>query len=463
MKPLKILIPNICLNEQRYALDILLGEFLGLIFEVEVYEGCDIEITSQECVGKLTLDSSFFHKIHQSWLKPESMPAFPLEIWRLDDFNLSKYLTSDNIPVLYGSPGFIKDKNNWHLNLDIFGSAFFMLTRYEELLNRDRDEHGRFPDTESTAYKAGFLDRPIINEYLEILWDCMHELWPILKRKDRKFRKIISCDVDHPFDQAGYSFRKTIFRVGARLIRDINLILAFKDAMNYIFKQFNSDFFDEYRANINWIVEVNNQAGNKVAFYFIPTQTNEQYEDDNDIRSYKNSSLLRGISECGHEVGIHPGYNTFEHSENFTRSVKIFKDACTNNGIYNDKLGGRQHYLRYDIAKTPRIWEENGLAYDSSLGYASKPGFRSGICYEYSMFDIVSRESIKLKQRPLIVMESTIIAKEGENFGYGAESIERFMYFKNICKKYSGDFTLLWHNSYFDDRLSKSVYLNVIK
>lgn len=42
---LKIKIPKLCLNEQHYALDILLGEFLGLVFEVESYEGDVIEIT----------------------------------------------------------------------------------------------------------------------------------------------------------------------------------------------------------------------------------------------------------------------------------------------------------------------------------------------------------------------------------------------------------------------------------
>ena len=36
---LKIKIPKLCKNEQCYALDILLGEFVGFNFEVETYEG----------------------------------------------------------------------------------------------------------------------------------------------------------------------------------------------------------------------------------------------------------------------------------------------------------------------------------------------------------------------------------------------------------------------------------------
>ena len=63
------------------------------------------------------------------------------------------------------------------LGLDIFGSVFFMITRYEEVVKSDRDEYDRFPAAASLAYQEGFLDRPIVNEYLEILWTCMKRLW----------------------------------------------------------------------------------------------------------------------------------------------------------------------------------------------------------------------------------------------------------------------------------------------
>lgn len=36
---LKIKTPNLCQSEQRYALDILLGEFLGLACDLGAYDG----------------------------------------------------------------------------------------------------------------------------------------------------------------------------------------------------------------------------------------------------------------------------------------------------------------------------------------------------------------------------------------------------------------------------------------
>jgi hypothetical protein len=52
-----------------------------------------------------------------------------------------------------------------------------MLTRYEEVVKSDRDEHDRYLATASLDYQEGFLERPIFNEYLEILWACIKRLW----------------------------------------------------------------------------------------------------------------------------------------------------------------------------------------------------------------------------------------------------------------------------------------------
>jgi len=466
---LKIKITNLCQNEQRYALDILLGEFLGLALEVETYEGDVIEITrisdsgEYSSAAKLTLDASFFGKAHKSWLQPGSMPVLPLQNWTPIHDGIEANLLEPSVPVLYGQPGLVKNGDHLHLNLDIFGSAFFMLSRYEELVTQDRDNHNRFPATASMAFKVGFLDRPVVNEYLEILWTCLTQLWPDLVRKERTFRKLISCDMDHPFDLVGYSLKRTILRVGARLLRDKNPKLALYDALNYLFKKFGSDRFDEYRNNIDWMMRVNDAVGNKVAFYFIPVQTDSNKEDPNDVRSEKTSSLLKHIVDSGHEVGFHPGYKTYKFAENFKKSGKALIEACESKQIDVSSLGGRQHYLRYDVSQTPQLWQVNGFVYDSTLGYADKAGFRCGVCFEYTMFDLIQRKKMHLKQRPLIVMECTIIGHAYESLGYSQESTQRFEYFKEICKQFNGDYVLLWHNSYFVLNDAKKLYKRVVR
>ncbi len=460
---LKVFIPSICQEEQKYSLKILLDECLGLNYEVEEYDKEFIEIKNCEASGKLTLDASFFFKANSSWLEKESLPTSPLSTWNPCNDGINANLVSREIPILYGKPGIKSSENHLHVNLDIFGSAFFMLSRYEELVISDIDNHERFFSYNSLASKEKFLDRPIVNEYLEILWTVMSSKWPKLNRRERDYRTLISCDVDHPFDLAATSLKKTLIRVFARVFRDKNPKLAFYDLLNYIFKKFDSDRFDLYHQNINWIMNINKLSGNKVCFNFIPIQTDQKKEDPNSIKNKKILDLISLIVDSGHEIGMHPGYMTFKFPENFKKSSNAFKKALQLKNIEMPHLGGRQHYLRYAIDETPMLWEENGFSYDSSLGYADCSGFRCGICYEYSMYDIKRRRPLKLKQRPLIVMDCTIVDKLYEGLGFTQKGKDRINYLKNICKKFNGDFTLLWHNSYFVHPKSKKDYIEYVK
>jgi len=129
-KKFRIKCPDFCQSEQRYVLDVVLGEFLGLSFDVEFYEGNWIEFTRSNesgdavVVGSLTLDASFFHKAHQDWLKAETMPFLPLSSWLPKNDGIYPTLAEPTIPILYGAPGLVREARSLHINLDIFGSAF---------------------------------------------------------------------------------------------------------------------------------------------------------------------------------------------------------------------------------------------------------------------------------------------------------------------------------------------------
>ncbi|MBD3842295.1 MAG: hypothetical protein IE909_10495, partial [Campylobacterales bacterium] len=99
------------------------------------------------------------------------------------------------------------------------------------------------------------------------------------------------------------------------------------------------------------------------------------------------------------------------------------------------------------VSTTPKLWQENGFAYDSTLGFADHAGFRCGVCYEYTMFDLVARAKMLLKQRPLIFMEVTGLSKQymGLNVKNG-EFSDYIDSLRTVVKQYNGDFTLLWHN-----------------
>lgn len=61
---------------------------------------------------------------------------------------------------------------------DFVASAYFLMSRYEELLNPERDEHGRFPGKVSVPYRNHFIDRPIVDEYSRWLRSHLHGSLP---------------------------------------------------------------------------------------------------------------------------------------------------------------------------------------------------------------------------------------------------------------------------------------------
>jgi hypothetical protein len=459
---LKVLIPKVCQNEQRYILDIMLGEFFGLDFDVVEHDELDIKISRPGDNNCLSLSAEFFKKAEKAWLQADSMPRLPLRDWMPTEDDITTTLVEQNIPIIYGQPGLVKNDKHWHFNLDIFGSAFFMLSRYEELITTDRDSHGRFPATASIAYKAGFLDRPIVNEYLEILWSCIHSIWPDLQRKVYKVKNFITCDTDWPFDPSLYDFKKMVFQVGRQLLKEYSPHRALSTLLNFSRNKFGFSVRDEFRENISWMMDVNEKVDNNVAFYFI-THNTSSFDTNEDFDALKVRELFREIHQRGHEIGIHPGYSCYNNQENFKKTVETLRRILKEEGIRQDAIGGRMHYLRWNASQTAQLWEDNDLDYDSTLMYADKAGFRCGTSDEFTMYNLVNRKPFKLKQRPLIVMECTVIAPRYEGLGYSEKSMERFNQFKELSYAYSGTFTLLWHNNYLQNKKDKIFYEEIIK
>ena len=89
------------------------------------------------------------------------------------------------------------------IHYDILGLIYWMLARVEEIDRTDLDEHGRFPAKSSHAFKYGYLDRPIVDEWIDILTQVIRRQWPGIKIKKHEFKMHVSCDVDMPFAYDG--------------------------------------------------------------------------------------------------------------------------------------------------------------------------------------------------------------------------------------------------------------------
>lgn len=453
--------PGHCGRELDYTISVLFGEFLGLDYQLLRAEIDHIELSCEKSECKLSLNADFFSGSRSAWLKEESLPQLPLANWCLTDEGLDIEYIGSNIPVIYGQPGLVKNKKHWHLNLDIFGSSFFMLSRYEELVLDGRDSHDRFPSTASVAQNQSFLHRPIVDEYVEILWACLMSLWPDMLRKERRSCNRISCDVDNPYS----SYVNSIFSTTRKLIGDIlkrrSVPAAAQTALNYTASKFHSYQHDPMNT-FSWLMDVNEEAGNKIAFYFLVDQSVPEMDGHYSIHESRIRNLIRQIYDRGHEIGLHGSYGSYRNPEQLKKEVDLLRQVFDEENIEQEEIGGRQHYLRWRTSETASYLDRSGLAYDTTLGYADRPGFRCGTSHEFQMYDLLDRIPLSLRQRPLIVMECSVIDEVymGLGAGEGALKIMRDLQVK--AQLVDGDFTMLWHNSFLQDKQLRELYKSMI-
>lgn len=431
-------------KEKEYIANVIFKEFLGLAFRIKWEEIKNYKLVLAN--GKqLIIEDHFFNKFpeEKAYLKIENIPE---EVkWAENDF-----LAEKNIPAIFGNEKLEVTENIIVCGIDIFASAFFMLTRWEEYVNKTRDEHDRFPASASLAYKNNFLDRPVVNEYVEILWRMMKQLDPALKRKERKPLLLLTHDVDRPFQFTScYSGLKVIFD---DLVKRRSLSSAVKKLITKIGVHFfkKKDTFDTF----DFLMSQSEKMNLHSYFFFKGTGTSS-YDRNYDMHSPEIQKIIQKIKARGHFIGFHPGYNAYNDEKQFANEKQQL-EVCLEKKL----TFGRQHFLRFDAPFTWQIWEKQSMLWDSTLGYADKEGFRCGVCYDYPVFDFLQMKQLKLREKPLIVMEGSLLSYQYNlDSKQIADKIKKLM---EIVCRYRGIFVLLWHNSSLTDKKEKELYKNVL-
>jgi hypothetical protein len=262
--------------ERLYIYDVVLRDFLGLSYAAEPYEGAEVRIRVRgDDSRELAIPDTMLRCPAEQWLTAESLPPLPLAWWRLAP-GVLRMGVSQRMPILYGKPAtnsadyFTQSGDAARLGLDVFGSAFFMLTRYEEIVVGDRDQCDRFPAAAAIAVKQGFLDRPIVNDYVDVLWWALQRCWPHLVRRDRNYRVFLTHDVDDVSTLGRPAH--TIFRsMAADLVLRREPKLAVRKACAWIATNAQSKMIDSDPYNtFDFIMKTSESLGIRSSFYIVP-------------------------------------------------------------------------------------------------------------------------------------------------------------------------------------------------
>ena len=438
---LKVKVPNNNINERKYILDIILNEFMGLNYQIETYDNkSEVYEIELENKNKLIFEDHFFNRFINDleYLKLENIPKTIFK----ELIKNNAYILEDNMPIIFGKNKLELKTSNSHVKtitcgIDIFASSFFMLTRWEEYVNKNRDKHDRFSAYESLAYKNNFLDRPIVNEYIEMLKNMLFELGLNQKTKSKKYQVCLTHDVDfiYKWDSIGKFLRHLIGDIVLRKsIRDFFSSIVYYAQVKLKKKNDPFDTFD-------YLMDISDSLKVKSYFFFM-AEGITKFDNNYKSNSSESLKLVSKIKKRGHHIGLHPSYDAY-NNKNQLRKEKL--ELEENFGI--PIVFGREHFLRFEVPNTWQIWEDNNMKWDSTVGYADKEGFRCGVCYEYSVFNILKRKKLKLKEKPLIVMEASFIYQNNISAELMEEEITNLI---DKVKKYNGEFVFLWHNSSFN-------------
>lgn len=452
--------------ERTYIYELLFAEFLGLEYVLRPHARDNLVITAfgEDVPGRIEIPDTFFSADGANWLKFDSLPRQPLRHWDPPRQYFAENRVFNNIPVIYGcrpeeSLFEIHDRKI-QLGIDLFGSAFFMLTRYEEIVGVSRDQWDRFPATASVAFREGFLLRPIVNEYVEVLWQMLKLLWPRLQRKLRNYRVLLSHDID-VVSVLGLNWPTVVRSLGADLLLRREPRLACRRYNAYLAtRRLGVPIAGEPYDTFDFLMETSERFGLRSAFNVVAGTTDASRDPTYDLEKGWMKELLGKFHSRGHEIGFHPSFETYGNLEQTRKEFDRLKRICDVIGIRQENWGGRQHYLRWKNPTTWRNWNDCGLQYDSSLTYAEHVGFRCGCCFEYPVWDLLHGARLALRERPLIAMESSLLTYMGYSAAASADALAKL---SNICHFYCGDFTLLWHNHTLASGKLKDLYTTIVQ
>jgi len=449
-----ILCPDNNWTERNYSIDIIFTEFLAIEYQLKRQDGLrnyEIILTNK---NKLIIQDHFFSNFNAD-LEYLNINNLPDDI----QFTRNRFLPENDIPIIYGTSEFkIKERSSDTkeivCGIDIFASVFFMLTRWEEYVCEEKDQLQRFSGKSSIAFKNNFLHRPVVNEYCEFLWNMLVFLGIEAKRKPRIFTPYLTHDVDYILKW--YNFYTSMRALVADIIKKGSLKAFFYNMSDYFKTKLKKkeDPFDTF----DYLMDISELHGLNSHFFFMSdfsTRSSIGYKLSHPFVG----NLMHKITSRGHYIGFHPGLKTYDNPENWKKELDYLQSFSP-----QKILSGRQHCLQFEVPTTWQIWNDLGMEWDSSLSYDDEPGFRTGSCYTYSVFNFLKREKLRLKEKPLTIMDKSLVFHHNNLSNKQLEEIAKNLV-ANV-KKYNGDFVLLWHNSCFDTyewEKYKGIFIKIIE
>lgn len=361
----------------------------------------------------------------------KSMPTLPLKTWR-------------GIPLLFGEPReeWSADGSQLIIHADLLASTYFLISRYEEMYRRsERDSYGRFPGKSSLPYRAGFLHRPIIDEYGEALRQILLETGIAerhnlrLEERPQTFSRVnLTHDLSRPYNYRGWrSFLRAWLKQKKSPLEAARL-------------SFSADIEDDYFTFpkfLQWDRNTCDSLGRDRSDIFLFIRMPSHHPLDKPYYSLHSLYLRRVLSIAAkHKVllALQCSYAAGHQSELISKERHQFEKAFRQRprGLRHNKLTSCEPE---DLLQA----YVSGFRNDYSMGYADVVGFRLGTCRPVKFINPNTRLLTELILHPLALRDLTL--SDQRYMALEQDEAERIAHdLIRTTARYNGELTLLWHN-----------------
>ncbi len=321
-----------------------------------------------------------------------------------------------------------------HIPFDIFAACFYLVSRYEEYLPHDKDSYGRYPHTSSLAYKEGFLQDPLVDNWLLRLQELLQSRFSGVLFRRRNFRFVPTYDIDIMYAYKGKGLKRNIGGIFRNMMQGqwplVNQRIG-------VLRGKQRDPHDAYE----WLDALHLYCRVKPIYFFLVAQQQEGYDRNlpTDLKAFQD--LIKYYATA-YEVGLHPSWrSSVSTGDNILKEEKEWMEVITDIPI----VQSRQHYIKFDLPHTYERLIRSGIKRDYSMGYGSINGFRASISSPFRWFNLNNNTATDLEVWPFCFMDANAFYEQKLSPGQAYTDLMR--YYASV-KKVRGTFITIWHNNF---------------
>lgn len=274
---------------------------------------------------------------------------------------------------------------SYDVPFDIFSASFYLLSRYEEY-GAPVDEDGRYKKENSLAYKNGFLDRPVVDEWayrLEAMMVRKFRCTPMVKIGYRVHPSVI---IDNYYKYRHCSILRNIGKLFEKLFKkDFKSLMKQLKVLLYIDE-------DPYK-NMKVITEFHNEV-DLLPSFFVMVKKGEK--DCRNIYSWF-LSLKKALRRL-YVTGLHPSYYSDSDPKKMAKELRKLEGNITKNRVSTNLF----HNFRFEIPRSYESLLKIGIEEDFSMGYPDAVGFRAGTCTPFRFYDIKHESKTRLQIHSMV-------------------------------------------------------------